>query len=274
MVVNNNLNMDALYRGMTAARSSASLQKMASGLRINSAADDAAGLAISEKMRSTTTGLAQASQNVQSGVSLIQTAEGGLGNTADILKRMKELAVQASNGTYTDEDRQMLGKEFNELKNGLDQIASSTNYNGMNLLDGSLSGDNALTIQAGARGGSDQTVTVGINSMSSEALGLDKIDISSLNGAMDAIQAIDTAINSVSGTRGGLGASQNRLEYAADTIDTAIYNITASESRIRDLDMAKEAMERTRQNIQNQSSLAVTAHEMNFLRQNATVLLK
>ena len=273
MNVNNNLAALNSYRSLSTNQTSVAngLERLSSGYRINSAADDAAGLAISEGMRSLTDGLARASQNAQNGVSLIQTAEGGLSGTADALTRMRELAVQASNGTMNDSDRAVLNREFNELRESISGVAASTNYNGINLLDGSQ-GD-GLTLQIGAQGSADQRMGITIGDMSSDALGLRDLDISTLAGANGAIDAIDEASALVSSTRGDLGAAQNRLESTISNIEAARYNTTASESTIRDLDMAREAMSQSTGNILNEASNAMQAQSMNLMRQNAMALL-
>ena len=273
MNVNNNLAALNSYRNLSANQTSVAngLERLSSGYRINSAADDAAGLAISEGMRSLTGGLERASQNAQNGVSLIQTAEGGLGGTQDALARMRELAVQASNGTMSDTDRQMLNREFNQLRESIDGIAADTNYNGINLLDGSQS--DGLRLQIGAQGGADQRMSVAIGDMGSDALGLRELDISTLEGANAALEAIDAASDMVSSTRGDLGAAQNRLESTISNLEAARFNTTASEATIRDLDMAREAMNQSTRNILSEASNAVQAQSMNLMRQNAMALL-
>ncbi len=275
--INNNINgINTSYNGVSASRAegTSSTQKMASGQRINSAADDAAGLAVSENLRSVVGGISAASQNAQNGVSLIQTAEGGLNGSSEMLQRMKELATQAANGTYSDEDRALLNREFSQLKEGLNQISSSTNYNGKTLLDGSISGDNAISLQVGSQGGYDQQVKVGVNDMSAEGLGVKDLDIGSLNGASSALEAINGAIDSVSSSRGDLGAVQNRLESSISNLEYSGQNLAASESSIRDVDMAKESMKRTQSAIIQQASISIAAQGMNLLRQNATSILR
>lgn len=247
-----------------------------SGYKVNSASDNAAGLAISESMRGQIGGLNSAEVNAQNGVSIIQTAEGGLNSTADTLTRMRELAVQASSGTYSDEDRAVLSKEFDALKESLNNIAASTNYNGKTLLDGSLdaeSGGSELVLQIGANGGADQRAAVSIGDMSSEGLGLKDIGIGSISGANSALKALDEAINATSAARGGLGAVQNRLESTINNIGVTKENLTASESTIRDADYAKKMMEYTRNNIMMQASQSMMAQSMNLSRQNALSLL-
>lgn len=361
------------------------LEKLSSGYRINRAGDDAAGLAISEKMRGQIRGLDQATSNAQDGISLIQTAEGGLNETHSILQRMRELAVQSSNGTYQDDvDRENLNKEMTSLKSEIDRIASSTHFNKINLLDGSttatykgtgtmglvsvtamstaagatvafdtddaatkgisvaftdttgaatitfgtdgaantytaedinkaiqdaadailendgataaqktaanvakntsvsLSGslsfsaddatsamaattqtstgnDGTLMFQIGANGSSDQQVRLGIDDMSSIGIGVSTVSVDTQDNANSAIDAIDSAINLVSGTRADLGALQNRLEHTVNNLGTTSENLTAAESRIRDVDMAKEMMEMTKNNILTQAAQSMLA---------------
>ncbi|HMM07248.1 MAG TPA: flagellin [Clostridiales bacterium] len=361
------------------------LEKLSSGYRINRAGDDAAGLAISEKMRGQIRGLDQATSNAQDGISLIQTAEGGLNETHSILQRMRELAVQSSNGTYQDDvDRENLNKEMTSLKSEIDRIASSTHFNKINLLDGSTSatnkgtglmgstqvtvmstattasvafgvdetatkgiavtftdttgaasvtfgtktdantytaedinkaiqkaadavlknesatdaqktaaniaknttvslsgsltfaaGDDASTMaattqvatgnegtlmfQIGANGSSDQQVRLGVDDMSSIGIGVSAVSVATQDDANAAIDSIDSAINLVSGTRADLGALQNRLEHTVNNLGTTSENLTAAESRIRDVDMAKEMMEMTKNNILTQAAQSMLA---------------
>nr|WP_312577436.1 flagellin [Sedimentibacter sp.] len=354
------------------------LEKLSSGYRINRAGDDAAGLAISEKMRGQINGLEQAEQNANDGISLIQTAEGGLNETHSILQRMREIAVQSSNGTYNDDvDRENLDKEVTALKSEIDRISSSTHFNKINLLDGNIGGygtdfdatatttnvtslnvkggglevgddlvftaasgsitlvsiggvdvagatavsgvsfsvaqsegesglytikatvastatiadqekyegleisivagkggfkvgsgtltvniDEAtqgLTFQIGANGSADQEVELNVGDMSSKGLGIDTISVGTKEGAKDAIATIDDAINKVSGTRADLGALQNRLEHTVNNLGVTNENLTAAESRIRDVDMAKEMMEYTKNNILSQAAQAMLA---------------
>jgi flagellin len=245
-----------------------SMEKLSSGLRINRAGDDAAGLAISEKMRGQIRGLEQASRNSQDGISLIQTAEGALNETHDILQRMRELAVQASNDTNTADDRGALQKEMDELIKEVDRIASQTEFNTAKLLsgDGGNSSDGTFKFQIGAN--DTQTLTLTINAMDSASLkttagagaGVATVDIST--GAADfdkALTDIDDAILAVSNERANLGANQNRLEHTINNLNTSSENLTAAESRIRDVDMAKEMMAQTKNSILAQASQAMLA---------------
>ncbi len=350
------------YRNLTNNNSAVSknLEKLSSGYRINRAGDDAAGLAISEKMRAQITGLNTAQKNAQDGVSLVQTAEGALTEVHSMLNRMVELADQSANGTYDDAvDRANLQKEITSLKDEIDRIADSTNFNGINLLDGSLQdgatvtltisgkiagqaitqqqdgsykldgnlqdGDSVtiagktysykkdsdgtdgvtfkdyvtlqkiakadgitlgaadtatatkagkeLTLQIGDTSADFNQMTVGVNDMHTAALKIDDIDISTQQGAKDAVDLIKAAINSVSSTRGDLGAIQNRLEHTINNLSVTAENMTAAESRIRDVDMANEMMAYTKNNILVQSSQAMLA-QANQIPQGVLQLLQ
>lgn len=231
-----------------------SLEKLSSGYRINRAADDAAGLAISEKMKAQIAGLRQAVRNAQDGISLIQTAEGALSETHAILQRMRELAVQASSSTMTTEDRDAIQEEINSLIEEIDRIATTTEFNGMTLLDGSLT---AIDILIGANSG--QTISFSINAMTSASLTVNQISVSTVADAMSAIDDIDNAINEVSKARAKLGAQQNRLEHTINNLNTAAENLAAAESRIRDVDMALEIANFTRHQILLQAGTAMLA---------------
>ncbi len=256
MRINHNLTAMTAQRQLSInnLNGSKSMNKLSTGLRINSAADDAAGLAVSEKMRGQIRGLNQASRNAQDGISMIQTAEGALNESHDILQRMRELAVQASNDTYTDTDRGQIQKEVAALTTELTRIADDTEFNNQTLLD---TDGNAKVIHVGAN--ADQTISVTFNSATAADLGVDAVDISTQVGANGAITTIQTAIDDVSGERAQLGAYQNRLEHAIKNLDTSAENLQASESRIRDVDMAKEMMELTKNNILQQASQAMLA---------------
>ncbi|WP_226654673.1 flagellin [Pseudalkalibacillus hwajinpoensis] len=375
MIINHNIAALNTYSqmGANSANASKNMEKLSSGLRINRAGDDAAGLSISEKMRGQIRGLEQASRNSQDGISLIQTAEGALNETHSILQRMRELAVQSGNDTNTDTDRTELQKELNQLEEEIDRIANDTEFNNKKLINGDLSGvtnkmgsvsfdnqgdaslfssvtattasvagtpgteanetinvkitdydaandeytmtwttqsgetgtigniastggaqkivtttgggdysltigalttdslgkeatftsresveefaDNTLSFHVGAN--SSQTIKVGINKMDSSALNVNGLDISSAESAEASITAVNKAIESVSSQRSELGAYQNRLEHTINNLGTSSQNLTAAESRIRDVDMAKEMMEFTKNNILNQASQAM-----------------
>ena len=396
MIINHNMNAMNAHRNMnssTIAQGKA-MEKLSSGLRINRAADDAAGLAISEKMRSQIRGLNQASRNAQDGISMIQTAEGALSETQAIGQRMRELAVQSANGTYTDEDRALINQEFLQLKSEIDRIATDTEFNGNKVLNGSLSGkeikvsnagithvapnqgpnndihanfegvvdteelaklgegtfeirvtvaqegntssdvtlelidkanfndkeyvmdsftfstnvsgtgtteefelggvklefsatglksgtitftneaekvEDGVILQVGAN--KNQTIGVSVDNMRSRELGLGGVSVATAADAQDAIQLIDDAVSRVSAQRADLGATQNRLEHTIASTDNTAENLQASESRIRDVDMAKEMMNLTRLNVLQQASQAMLA-QANQAPQNVLSILK
>ncbi|MEB6114196.1 flagellin [Kurthia gibsonii] len=244
--------------GANQAAASKNLEKLSSGFKINRAGDDAAGLAISEKMRGQISGLNMASKNANDGISLIQTAEGALNETHSILQRMRELAVQSRNDTNVDTDRGNLNDEITQLKSEIDRIATTTEFNTKKLLDGSLSGTSGqATFQIGANGG--QTMTLAISGMAASSLAVSDVDISSGGNASDAIKTIDTAIASVSKQRSKLGAVQNRLEHTINNLGASSENLTAAESRIRDTDMAAEMMAFTKNNILTQAAQSMLA---------------
>jgi flagellin len=266
MIINHNITAMNATRNLTGTNSSItkSLEKLSSGLRINRAGDDAAGLAISEKMRGQINGLNMAEKNSQDAISLIQTAEGALNETHSILQRMRELAVQSSNDTNTDTDRTQLQKEMNQLKVEIDRIGNQTEFNTMTLLDGSLSGAaNALTFHVGAN--EDQTIDLELNDMRSSALSVNgastsvAISITSNTAAETAITTINTAIESVSDQRAKFGAYQNRLEHTINNLRTSSENLQAAESRIRDVDMAKEMVHYSKNQILSQSGTSMLA---------------
>ncbi len=233
-----------------------SIEKLSSGYRINRAGDDAAGLSISEKMRAQIRGLNQASRNAQDGISLIQTAEGALNETHSILQRMRELAVQGANDTNESVDRTALKQEYDQLKAEVDRISTSTTFNEKKLLDGSLTAGKG-NIQIGADAGVKLQISVG--TMSAAKLSLAAFGFATYGCASAAIGKFDAAIKTVSSERSKLGAFQNRLEHTIKNLDTASENIQSSESRIRDVDMAKEMMEYTKNNILTQASQAMLA---------------
>jgi len=256
MRINNNLMAMNAHRqlGINTAAQSKSLEKLSSGYRINRAGDDAAGLAISEKMRGQIRGLQQASKNAQDGISLIQTAEGALNETHDILQRMRELAVQAANDTNVDADRSAIQEEITALTAEVQRISTATEFNTKQLLAGGI--DSAV-IHIGANAG--QTLKITIADSGESALGIDGISVTAQATANEAITTINDAISTVSTNRAKLGAIQNRLEHTIKNLDTGAENLQASESRIRDVDMAKEMMVFTKQNILNQAAQAMLA---------------
>ena len=275
MRINNNVMALNAHRqlGMNQAGAAKSMEKLSSGFRINRAGDDAAGLAISEKMRGQIRGLKQASRNAQDGISLIQTAEGALNETHSILQRMRELAVQASTDTNTTEDREEIQKEINQLAQEINRISEDTEFNTQELLDGSFSG---AKFHIGANEG--QNVTLTITDMSANALGVQGatsnlgINVSTQSVADAAISTIDAAIVKVSAERSMLGAMQNRLEHTINNLGTSAENLQAAESRIRDLDMAEEIMAFTKNNILQQAATAMLA-QANMAPQSVLQLL-
>lgn len=293
MIINHNLNSMNAHRNMSfnTTQTGKAMEKLSSGLRINRAGDDAAGLAISEKMRGQIRGLDMASKNAQDGISLIQTAEGALNETHSILQRMRELAVQSSNDTNTDADRGEIQKEVDELAKEITRIANNTEFNTKKLINGSVDGsvdadDNALsefgsaaslTFHIGANAG--QNITLDIKAMDAKSLGVSAgttddvaatdadtpavatggINVSTQAGADAAITTINSAIETVSAERSKLGSYQNRLEHTINNLNVGAENLQAAESRIRDVDMAKEMMNFTKNNILNQAAQAMMA---------------
>lgn len=246
--------------GINLNQNAKSMEKLSSGLRINRAGDDAAGLAISEKMRGQVRGLDQAQRNSQDAISMIQTGEGALNETHSILQRMRELAVQSSNDTLTADDRAEVQLEVADLILEVDRIATTTQFNGQNLLDvtGGTATNGLFSYQIGAN--TTQTLDVQFADMQSLALGIAAVDLGVDSATSTvAIATIDAAVKLVSDERSQLGAKQNRLEHTINNLGTASENIQAAESRIRDVDMAKEMMEFTRTNILNQASQAMLA---------------
>lgn len=280
MIINHNISALHAYRHFIANHKAvvSSIEKLSSGMRINRAADDAAGLAISERMRAQIRGLEMAQRNAQDAISLIQTAEGGLHETHAILQRMRELAVQSANDTNTEADRKALQEELDQLIEELDRIAKSTEFNTKNLLgatdsEGNFTGEaQSFTFHIGANQG--QNVTLVIRSMNTGSLGKNNngnfISIASLKSdgiltqenADQAISVITGAIDMVSSERSKLGAMQNRLEHTINNLSTSVENLTAAESRIRDVDMAKEIMEFTKNSILAQAAQAMMAQAM------------
>ncbi|AHA30646.1 flagellin [Exiguobacterium sp. MH3] len=260
MIINHNLNSMNAHRNMTVntANSGKSMEKLSSGLRINRAGDDAAGLAISEKMRGQIRGLDQASRNAQDGISLIQTAEGALNETHSILQRMRELAVQSSNDTNTNADRTELQKEVSELTSEITRIANNTEFNTKVLMSGAFAATAAgVKFHIGANAG--QNISLRISNMTATGLGVGAVTIATQTGANAAITTINTAIGTVSSERSKLGATQNRLEHTINNLNVGAENLQAAESRIRDVDMAKEMMDFTKNNILNQAAQAMLA---------------
>ena len=240
--------------GITTGNQAKSTEKLSSGYRINRAGDDAAGLTISEKMRSQIRGLNKASSNAEDGVSLIQTDEGALNEAHSILQRMNELSTQAANDTNTTSDRTAIQKEIDALTSELSRIASTTQFNTMNLLDGKFTGKN---LQVGALEG--QKISISISTMNAKALGVASLDVTSFTKAGSAMTKVQKAISAVSTQRSALGALQNRLEHTIANLDTTSENTSAAESRIRDVDMAEEMVEYSKNNILAQAGQSMLA---------------
>lgn len=260
MIINHNLPAMNTYRqyGINTNATSKSLEKLSSGLRINRAGDDAAGLAISEKMRGQIRGLDQATRNAQDGISMIQTAEGGLNETHSILQRMRELAVQSASDTNTAEDRSEIQKEVEDLIAEIDRIATTTQFNTQQLLDGTGGTAGAFTLQIGAN--ESESLVVTFADMQSSALGVDGVDLGvDADTSTAAITTIDAAIKLVSDERAQMGAKQNRLEYTINNLSTSSENLSSAESRIRDVDMAKEMMNYQKNSILQQAAQAMLA---------------
>ena len=256
MVVQHNLTAMNTNRqlGITTNAQSKSTEKLSSGYRINRAGDDAAGLSISEKMRSQIRGLDKASTNAQDGISAIQTAEGALNEVHSILQRMNELSTQAANDTNTDTDRIAIADELTALTEEIDRIQSTTQFNTMNLLDGNFTGKK---LQVGALEG--QTIDIDIENMSAAQLGVDNLDVTDNDNAGQSMTSVQEAIEKVSTQRSKLGAIQNRLEHTIANLDTTSENTSAAESRIRDVDMAEEMVSYSKNNILAQAGQSMLA---------------
>jgi len=252
------------------------IEQLSSGLRINKAADDAAGLAVSEKIKNQVRGLNQAQRNAQDGISLIQTAEGALSETHSLLARMRELAVQSSNDTLTNGDRLHIQDEVNQLLAEVDRIANSTQFNQINLLNSGAFSTTDVLLHVGANkesGTNDNEITVSLDGSDTAALGVGAVSLTTQSGANSAISALDTAIEKISTTRGQLGAYQNRLDSMINSLGVASENAGAANSRIRDADVAKSVSEMVRTQILQQSTMAVLA-QANQAPQMALQLLK
>ena len=283
MIINHNISSMFASRmeGLNTSTLQSSMEKLSSGERINKASDDAAGLAISEKMRAQIRGLNQASKNVQDGVSFIQVASGYLQETTDILQRIRELAVQSANGIFSDEDRAQVAVEVSQLVAEVDRIASSAQFNGMNLLTGRFSRDSDIVMQFQIGANVDQNIRAYIGTMTATALGLkgmqgEEANIISIGSPDEANQTLSTiaeALKNVNKQRADLGAYQNRMEMAQKGIDIAAENTQAAESRIRDTDMASEMVEYTKNQILSQVSTAMIS-QANSQSSNVLALLR
>jgi flagellin len=240
--------------GLTQSTLSKSTEKLSSGYRVNRAADGAAGLAISEKMRRQIRGLTQASRNSQDGISMVQTAEGALNEVHDMLQRLNELAVQSANGTLvSSQDRTYVQLEVSQLIHEIDDVANNTKFNGISLLNVST----AIKLQVGTEG--SHTMTISLQTMTAKGLKVSGITVSTQSGAKSAISSVKTAINDLNKLRAKLGAYQNRLEHKIANLDNVVENTTAAESRIRDTDMATEMVKYSNANIFQQAGQAMLA---------------
>jgi len=270
MIINHNTSAAFASRTLSYRQGQiqSNIEKLSSGMRINRAGDDASGLAVSEKLRSQIRGLNQAERNIQNGVSFIQATEGYLQNTQDILHRLRELAVQSANGIYSAEDRMQIQVEVSQLVDEVNRIASHAQFNGMNVLTGRFARDSAtgqiMQFQVGAN--MDQNEQVFIGTMTAQALGLENsqgmtgiISISSPDSANQTIGRVDTALTAVNRQRADLGAYQNRFEIAQQGVAIASENLAAAESRIRDVDMAREVVDFVKNSILIQANTAMLA---------------
>jgi flagellin len=272
MVVQHNLRAMNSNRmlGLTSSSQSKSTEKLSSGYKINRAADDAAGLAISEKMRRQVRGLTQASANAQDGVSCVQTAEGALNEVHDMLQRMNELAVKAANGTNQSEDQDYIQKEVDNLIAEIDRVASTTTFNEKMLLDGTFK---SIGLQVGAESTAANQINVTIAQMNSTGLSVSAVKVSTVTGAKTTIGSVKTAIAALNNQRADLGAIQNRLEHTINNLDNVVENTTAAESRIRDTDMASEMVKYANNNILAQAGQAMLA-QSNQANQGVLSLLQ
>jgi flagellin len=284
MIINHN--MSSIYANTTLGINSNNIQKniekLSSGERINRAGDDASGLAVSEKMRSQIRGLNQAGKNIENGISFIQTAEGYMSETTDILQRIRELAVQSSNGIYSESDRLNIQVEVSQLVTEVDRIASQSQFNGMTIMTGAFAKDGPKTMQFQIGANADQSIKVTVGNMSSSALGLSgqgqdgsmsKVSIADPESANMAIATVDEALKRVGSERASLGAYQNTMEMASKGIGVAAENMTSAESRIRDTDMASEMVDYSKNQILEQAGTAMLA-QANSQSRNVLSLLQ
>ena len=279
--INTNVASLDAQRNLTIAQGqlSRSMQRLSSGFRINTTADDAASLSISENMRSQIRSLNQATKNANDGVSLVQTAEGSLNETSAILVRMRELATQSATGTVGSTERSYIQGEMNKLSSEIDRISNSTEFNGQKLLNGTLSGGggkvNTMTFQIGARNtAKNDTIDLNIKQADTKTLtSSDMVNVSDQTSAQKALDTLDAAIVSISNERSNLGATQNRLQSTLNNLQVAVENTGASESRIRDVDVAAETATMTRNNILTQAATAILS-QANQTPQAALSLLR
>ena len=269
--INQNISAMNTHRQLlsTDVKLSQSLERLSSGLRINRAADDSAGLAISQRLRSQVEGLKMASQNAEQAKNMVQTAEGFLNEVHNMLGRMRVLAVQSAADTVTDDDRASLHAEFGQLRQEIDRIASAAEYNNKKLLDGTFSGD----FQIGPQGTTDNVISFTIAAVDSTTLAIDASTIESLAGAVITLTEMNTAIDAVSTIRSNLGTIQNRLAYTVASVDNAAENLSSSESTIRDLDISDEITNFTKNQILVQAGVSMLA-QANAVPQNVLALFR
>ena len=274
MVIQHNIAAINSYRNLSGNQSALSknLEKLSSGYKINRAGDDAAGLAISETMRSQINGLNQAVNNANDAIGLIQTAEGAMTETHSMLQRMKTLSTQAANGTYTETARKNIKAEIDALNKEITRIATTTEFNGEKPLSPKAA-NQALTFFIGATADKTNAMTVGQQIMTAEVLKLDKVDVDTTTNAFKAMKSIDAAIDTVSTYRATLGAAQNRLEHTVNNLKVTSENITSAESRIRDTDMADEITAYTKNNILLQAAQSMLS-QSNAMPQGVLSMLQ
>ena len=273
LTINTNIMSLNAQRNLSSTQNalSTSMQRLSSGLRINSAADDAAGLAISVGMNAQVKSMNQAVRNANDGVSLAQTAEGSLNETTNLLTRMRELAQESATGTVSNTQRTSIQNEFTQLSSEIDRIANATQFNGTNLLDGTLS--TGISFQIGTNNTANDSISLSVTAAGSSALGLGATAVSTQGTAQSALGIIDSALSSVSTLRGTLGAVQNRLQSSISNIQVAVENVSAAMSRIRDVDVAAETANMTRANILVQAGVSILA-QANSSPQAALKLLQ
>ena len=270
--INQNIAAMNSYRNLSVTdnQMNKSLEKLSSGFRINRAADDAAGLAISEGLRSQVGGLKVASRNAQDGISVVQTAEGALTEVHSILQRVRDLTVQGANDSNSADSRKAIETEISSLGAELTRISDSTNFNGTKLLDGTKA---SLSFQVGAEGDANSAIVVTLDNVKTTVAGVAALKVTDHATAQTSIEAVDTAIASISTTRAGLGAMQNRFEHTINNVNVAVENLSASESRIRDADMAQEMVAFTRNQILSQAGTSMLA-QANQASQGVLSLLR
>ncbi|MDR2193203.1 MAG: flagellin [Treponema sp.] len=274
MVINHNLSAQFADRwgGIVQTQLNGNIEKLSSGERINKAADDASGLAVSEKLRSQIRGLNQADRNIQNGVSFIQTTEGYLQETQDILQRLRELSVQSANGIYTEEDREQIQVEVSQLVDEVNRIASHAQFNSITLLTGSFGRESSTIMQLQVGANENQNERFYVENMSAQALGIDGLKLTSADEANDAIKTLDDALKIVSKQRADIGAFQNRFEMASNGVQIAAENLQSAESRIRDTNIAAETVLYTKNNILARTGTALLA-QANMQPETVTQLL-